>query len=57
MADHPALNLLIAGEALSGGGRDIHEVIDPATGEAIGSVPHATTADLDRAPDDGFPTA
>ena len=49
MADYPALNLLIAGEKLSGDGRQNHDVIDPATGETIGSVPHATTADLDRA--------
>ncbi|MGH3710116.1 MAG: aldehyde dehydrogenase family protein, partial [Pseudonocardiaceae bacterium] len=49
MAEHPELNLLIAGEALSGEGRHSHEVIDPATGETIGSIPHATAADLDRA--------
>jgi succinate-semialdehyde dehydrogenase/glutarate-semialdehyde dehydrogenase len=49
MADHPALNLLIAGEALAGDGREAQDVIDPATGETIGRVPHATAADLDRA--------
>jgi succinate-semialdehyde dehydrogenase/glutarate-semialdehyde dehydrogenase len=49
MANHPACNLLIAGEALTGDGRDSQDVHDPATGEKIGSVPHATTADLDRA--------
>jgi succinate-semialdehyde dehydrogenase/glutarate-semialdehyde dehydrogenase len=49
MADHPALNLLIAGEALSGDGREAQDVIDPATGETIGRIPHTTTADLDRA--------
>ena len=49
MAEHPACTLLIAGEALSGGGRDSEDLIDPATGETIGSVPHATAADLDRA--------
>ncbi|MFA9200778.1 MAG: NAD-dependent succinate-semialdehyde dehydrogenase [Cypionkella sp.] len=42
-------HLLIAGEALTGEGRDRQDVLDPATGEAIGSVPHATAADLDRA--------
>ena len=49
MADHPACTLLIAGEALTGGGRDHADILDPATGETIGSVPHATTDDLDRA--------
>ncbi len=49
MADHPACTLLIAGEALTGDGRESHDIIDPATGWAIGSVPHATAADLDRA--------
>ena len=51
MADHPSLHLLIAGEKVSGGGRDTAEVIDPATGETIGAVPHATPEDLDRALD------
>ncbi|WP_126176552.1 NAD-dependent succinate-semialdehyde dehydrogenase [Tsuneonella rigui] len=49
MADHPACTLLIAGEALTGGGRDHADILDPATGETIGSVPHATADDLDRA--------
>ena len=49
MADHPAINLLIAGETLGADGRDTAEVIDPATGETVGQVPHATAADLDRA--------
>ena len=49
MADHPACTLLIAGEALTGGGRDAQDIFDPATGETIGSVPHATTEDLDHA--------
>ena len=49
MADHPACTLLIAGEALTGGGRDQADILDPATGETIGSVPHATADDLDRA--------
>lgn len=53
MADHPACTLIIAGEKLSGDGRQNHDVIDPATGETIGSVPHATAADLDRALDAG----
>ena len=49
MADHPACTLLIAGEALTGDGRDAADIFDPATGETIGSVPHATNDDLDRA--------
>ena len=49
MADHPSLHLLIGGEKVAGGGRDTAEVIDPATGETIGAVPHATAEDLDRA--------
>ena len=42
-------HLLIAGEALTGDGRGSQPLLDPATGEAIGSVPHATAPDLDRA--------
>jgi succinate-semialdehyde dehydrogenase/glutarate-semialdehyde dehydrogenase len=44
-------HLLIAGEALSGNGRDDAAVLDPATGETLGRVTHATAADLDRALD------
>ena len=49
MPDTLDSHLLIAGEAISGGGRDIHDVINPATGERIAGVTHATTADLDKA--------
>lgn len=49
MSNGPALALSIAGEALSGGGRNSQPLIDPATGESIGAVPHAAAADLDRA--------
>jgi len=49
MADHLASHPLIAGEALTGEGRTVDAVLDPATGEAIGGVTHATAADLDRA--------
>lgn len=45
------IHLLIAGEALSAGGRAAQDLLDPATGETIGSVPLATKADLDRALD------
>ena len=51
MTDYPDLHLLIGGEKVSGGDRDSAEVIDPATGETAGTVPHATAADLDRALD------
>ncbi len=43
------VGLLIDGEVRSGGGRQTEPVIDPATGEAIGVVVHATDADLDDA--------
>lgn len=41
--------LLIDGERLSGAGRDVHPVLNPATGETIGELPLASAADLDRA--------
>jgi succinate-semialdehyde dehydrogenase / glutarate-semialdehyde dehydrogenase len=44
-------HLLIAGEILSGNGRDTAPVLDPATGETIGQVTQATAGDLDRALD------
>ncbi|WP_338447166.1 NAD-dependent succinate-semialdehyde dehydrogenase [Pelagerythrobacter marensis] len=49
MADYPSLHLLIGGEQLSGGGRESEDVVDPATGETIGTLPRATGEDLDRA--------
>lgn len=51
MSDYPKLHLLIDGEQLSGAGRNGENVINPATGETLGSLPHAGTADLDRALD------
>ena len=51
MSDYPTLHLLIDGEKLSGGGRNNEEVINPATGEPLASLPHASSADLDRALD------
>lgn len=50
--------LLIAGEWISAAGRRTQPVINPATGEVIGDLPHATPADLDRALEaarDAFP--
>jgi succinate-semialdehyde dehydrogenase/glutarate-semialdehyde dehydrogenase len=43
------LCLYIDGEFIKGGGRREQDVFDPATGEAIARLPHATRADLDRA--------
>jgi len=43
------LELYVAGEWLGAQGRRIEEVINPATGETIARLPHATQADLDRA--------
>ncbi|MAO94766.1 MAG: NAD-dependent succinate-semialdehyde dehydrogenase, partial [Citromicrobium sp.] len=49
MSDHSSLHLLIGGEKLSGGSRETQDVIDPATAEVLGSLPHATSDDLDTA--------
>jgi succinate-semialdehyde dehydrogenase/glutarate-semialdehyde dehydrogenase len=43
------LALYIDGEFVKGGGRREQDVFDPATGNVIGKLPHATTQDLDRA--------
>ena len=43
------LSLYINGEFLKGGGRREQEIRNPATGEAIGKLPHATKEDLDLA--------
>jgi len=43
------IKLLIAGETLGADGRNTQDLFDPATGETIGRVAHASTADLDRA--------
>src|SRR5882757_4734739 len=51
MPDYDKLSLLIDGAALSGGGRAEQPVVNPATGETLGALPHASKADLDRALD------
>nr|WP_137676656.1 NAD-dependent succinate-semialdehyde dehydrogenase [Parerythrobacter lutipelagi] len=51
MSTFPDLHLLIAGEQVSGGGRKTEDVINPATGEVLTQLPHATSEDLDRALD------
>jgi succinate-semialdehyde dehydrogenase/glutarate-semialdehyde dehydrogenase len=43
------LQLYIDGEWLNGAGRRSEEVLNPATGKPLASLPHATKADLDRA--------
>lgn len=43
------LALYIDGEFVQGGGRVLQPVVDPATGETIGQLPHATRDDMDRA--------
>ncbi len=48
---YPEPQLLIAGEWTKAGARRTQPVINPATGEILGELPHATTADLDRALD------
>lgn len=47
--NYPEPRLFIAGEWVSGGGRRTQPVVNPATEEVLGELPHATTADLDRA--------
>ncbi len=48
-ASYPELKLFIGGEWLSGGGRRTQPVINPATEEVLGELPHASKEDLDRA--------
>jgi len=43
------LKMLIDGEWTSGTSGEFEDVIDPATNEVLGQVPHASAADLDRA--------
>ena len=43
------LRLFIGGDWVSGQGRKTQPVVNPATGETIGELPHATAEDLDRA--------
>ena len=46
---YPALSLYIDGQFIGGEGRHEQAVFNPATGEVIGHLPHATRDDLDRA--------
>ena len=47
--NYPDLKLFIDGEWLSAEGREHEPVMNPATGECLGVLPHASKADLDRA--------
>ncbi|HUK58102.1 MAG TPA: NAD-dependent succinate-semialdehyde dehydrogenase [Stellaceae bacterium] len=49
MATYPEILLHIDGEWTKGAGGKSEPVLNPATGEPIGQVPHASRADLDRA--------
>ena len=49
MPEYPALHIIIDGEKVSGGGRRTFDVVNPVTGDAIGALPLAELADLDRA--------
>lgn len=52
MSSYPkALQLHIDGEWIDVDGREVHRVVNPATGESISDLPKATIADLDRALD------
>ncbi len=46
---YPHTQLLIAGEWVNGEGGDSIDVVNPATGEVVGTVAKASTSDLDRA--------
>ena len=48
-AHYDKLQLFIDGEWIDPGKRKTQPVINPATGESIGTLPHATNDDLDRA--------
>ncbi|HSQ96474.1 MAG TPA: NAD-dependent succinate-semialdehyde dehydrogenase [Croceibacterium sp.] len=49
MTQYPSLHMIIDGEKVSGGGRRTFDVVNPVTAEAIGALPLAEAADLDRA--------
>lgn len=51
MTDYPQLCMIIDGERVTAGSRRTFTVRNPATGEALGELPLADAADLDRALD------
>lgn len=46
---YPQLSLYIDGEFIHGGGRKEQDILNPATEQVVGKLPHATPEDLDRA--------
>ena len=46
---YPQLSLYIDGQFISGGGRKEQDIVNPATNQVIGKLPHATREDLDLA--------
>ena len=46
---YPTLSLYIDGQFINGGGRKEQDVLNPATNQVIGKLPHATREDLDLA--------
>ena len=46
---YPALSLYIDGQFIAAEGRKEQDVLNPATNQVIGKLPHATTQDLQRA--------
>ncbi|MCK9507010.1 MAG: NAD-dependent succinate-semialdehyde dehydrogenase [Pigmentiphaga sp.] len=46
---YPELSLYIDGEFIQGQGRAEQDVVNPANGNVLGKLPHASTSDLDRA--------
>ncbi|MCL4743967.1 MAG: NAD-dependent succinate-semialdehyde dehydrogenase [Burkholderiaceae bacterium] len=48
-ANYEDLCLYIDGEFIRGGGRKEQDILNPATGQPIAKLPHATREDLDRA--------
>ena len=49
MSAYPQLKMYIDGEWIGAEGREVHKVINPATGVVLGELPLANKADLDRA--------
>ena len=48
-SNYPALSLYIDGQFIAAEGRKEQDVLNPATNQVIGKLPHATTEDLQRA--------
>ena len=46
---YPKLSLYINGQFVSEDGRTMQDVVNPATQEILGKLPHASQADLDAA--------